>query len=409
MYKDKGKIINLKLLKSNRMNQFLSLIKLYIYRKIINVDGRNSLILNINRDLTSINQKRILVSYITKGNFDLTDVKMSTHSNVIHVLQIVKTFIDFGFAIDICHCNDISVVNRIERVNYDIIFGFGKVFDALAKNNSSTLNILFVTENEPSIAQQNYMNRLNYFRQRHKTISTKESIIRNKFYATSQFEKSDIFISINSDFNNRNLEKYNKQIHKIKINGLKNPSFDFDIDYNLNGKSFAWFGSNGLIHKGLDILVDVFSKLPDLTLNVYGLDMSEYKMIKHMLTKNIIVNPRVIVYNDEFICNVVRRNTFVVSLSCSEAMNSGVATCMMHGLIPLVTRESGYDSEPFIFEFPNYDLLSVYNTIISVSSIDTIKLQDIRKQVYTFANNNLSIESFSMNFKNILKVILNDQ
>ena len=170
--------------------------------------------------------------------------------------------------------------------------------------------------------------------------------------------------------------------------------------------SFVWFGSTGVIHKGLDILVEAFAKLPSKRLNIYGISKQEIAMIKPYIGRNTFLHEKINVMDNTFISEVVEKNAFIVSLSCSEGMQSGVATCMLHGLIPIVTKETGYESQNFIFEFSDYHLDSVVNTILHTSSLSIAEINRLSRLVYDYAHKNFSLISFSNRFECIIKDLM---
>ena len=57
------------------------------------------------------------------------------------------------------------------------------------------------------------------------------------------------------------------QLHFIMLSTLKK---SFPKDFNNAKKHFLWFGSSGMIHKGLDLLLDIFSKREEIHLHICG-------------------------------------------------------------------------------------------------------------------------------------------
>jgi glycosyltransferase involved in cell wall biosynthesis len=90
---------------------------------------------------------------------------------------------------------------------------------------------------------------------------------------------------------------------------------------------FLWFGGAGLVHKGLDLLLDYFYENPSLTLHICGPIESEplfaqaYKKELYE-TENIIMHGFVDIRGQVFE-EIIKRCAFVVFPSCSE----GQAAC----------------------------------------------------------------------------------
>lgn len=359
-------------------------------------------IYNLNHDLTHKQKKIALVYITTPFNKQIFDNNIY-HVNILHQIQIVKQLINYNFSIDIYPTNKFDLTTN---VNYDYILGFGENYKKICKQNPKAKKILLVTENLPLIVSENYTERLNYYSKRHpgKKIY---AIPRNNYYDMEMFTNSDYGIIMNGTYNYNKMKKYFKRnSYRINVNSLQNPYFNIDNNKEFENiqKNFLWFGSNGFIHKGLDILIDAFKFLPEYTLNIYGIDKKELKQTE--LTKNIILHERINVNSSNFIKEVVNNNTFVLSLSCSEGMMSSIATCMMHGLIPITTKETGFDDVPFMLFFDSFNVNEVINTIKNTQNLSIEELHQLSTQSIKYANIEYSIDRFDKDFNNIMHKIL---
>jgi len=121
-------------------------------------------------------------------------------------------------------------------------------------------------------------------------------------------------------------------------------------DFAAARRRFLWFGSGGLLHKGLDRVLEVFAALPDFELTVLGPVDREPEFARAFRrelyeTPNIRTHGWIDVARPEFL-EVARRHLALVYPSCSEGQNGGAVTCMHAGLIPVLSRESGVDLAP---------------------------------------------------------------
>ncbi|MCE8588374.1 hypothetical protein K0E75_12650 [Bacteroides fragilis] len=310
-----------------------------------------------------------------------------------------------GFTIDLCYCNDLSVIDKLRGRKYDWVIGFGEVFKQILKIQNIEKSILFITENNPIIVEKKYNERLEYFKKRRNLVKIQN--YRNTFYDIEQYKIANWAICMNSTYNSKSMVSYFKKLYHINVNGFFNKHFILKENTDTERcNSFVWFGSTGVIHKGLDILVEAFAKLPSKRLNIYGISKQEIAMIKPYIGRNTFLHEKINVMDNTFISEVVEKNAFIVSLSCSEGMQSGVATCMLHGLIPIVTKETGYESQNFIFEFSDYHLDSVVNTILHTSSLSIAEINRLSRLVYDYAHKNFSLISFSNRFECIIKDLM---
>jgi len=133
---------------------------------------------------------------------------------------------------------------------------------------------------------------------------------------------------------------------------VPNPTVDVypspeDKDFEACRTHFMWLGSRGFVHKGLDVVLEAFSEMPELTLTVCGpldTDPRFLEAFRHELVEcpNIIVHGWIDVAAPSFRA-LVRRVVGLVYPSCAEGCAGAVVTAMQAGLIPIVTPESGVD------------------------------------------------------------------
>lgn len=360
--------------------------------------------LNINRNLLDKNQRRILLCYITTPLRRDLD-KNIYHPNIPRCNQMITTLIKLGFSIDVCDANDISCFPYVQKQQYFAVLGFGDLYELVCSSMNIKYKIIYVTENDPSEANRKYLERLNYFYERHPKSHVDLKNKRLRFYTSTQFALSNVAIIMTNDFNSVNIRKQINCYFKIKCNGLYNNEFVFNkLNINVRRRHFLWFGSTGLVQKGLDILFDVFNKLPELTLDVCGVNSDELKSVKGIIPKNVNICGRINVFSKEFL-NIVNSHLFVISASCLEGMQSGVSTCMRHGLIPLLTYECGYENQEFIFHFENYRVESIVKMIEEIMLFSDEELAILSNKAYEYANKEHTLESFTASFENIMKNI----
>lgn len=371
-----------------------------IYRCVKNTNT-NSAIYNLNYNQLS-DQKKLAFVYREKVFLDRFNINDIRHVNILHQYQMLNTFLKLGYCIDIYRC-DVHTPSLLKKNYYDLILGFGENYLSLCQLNPSALKVLFVTENAPWIVKENFSKRIEYYKERHGKIPF--TITRMQFYNDEMFKISDIGIIMNGKYNYSSMQEVFSKSYKISVNALFNPNVNYlpKKDFSKIRNNFLWFGSNGLIHKGLDILIDAFRQIPECTLNVYGAPEKEFKAFK--ITKNIIFHKSINVYSDDFIKNVINNNSFTLSLSCSEAMMSGIATCMVHGIIPITTIETGFDDFSDGIIFKSFKTEDVVQKIKTVSKYDKDFLYSLSQKTFDYSRNEYSLQNFSKRFEIIMSDI----
>ncbi|MEW8956417.1 glycosyltransferase [Clostridium sp.] len=372
-------------------------IKYYLKRKV----KSSYMVQNINLDLRNKNQKRALVAYINNSlMMDLQNNKIY-HSNTLESGQILKVLIDRGYVIDACHIFDDLSYDIIKDKTYDLVFGMGDTFKKACQINKKAKKVIYITETEPEISLMREKERLEYYRKRHgKLHKVKRSGV---YYNKLDFENVDygIILGEKSHFKDYDFKKI-----RVYPSGLYNEDFKYSSkDFKSCKNHFIWFGSNGAIHKGLDILLDVFSKRDDIYLHICGVSDEDRKIIDIPKKDNIIDHGFMDVYSKEYL-NLVEKCTFVILPSCGEAMSTSVLTSMRHGLIPVVSKELGFEdlgNKVYILEDYTLDYVDDYiNKLLMVSEKE---LEEKSKEIYEKSNKLFSINNFTNMFSRAMDYI----
>ena len=256
---------------------------------------------------------------------------------------MLKCFIDMGYCVDVCYLDDYKTTQYILNSctndrGYNVIVGQGNLYKKACKLecNRNALKILFVTENFPLVVEKKYAERAEYLKQRHPKLDINCSPARRGYFDEEIFTISDYAVIMSSLFNIEPMRAYVRKTYQINSNIIFNKQFSFEKNARLEAiknskKDFLWFGSFGLVHKGVDILLDTFKDMKDLSIDFYGLASNEISIFNKLKSSNTKDCGRINVQTQHFIDNVVYKHCFMIMPSCSEGMNTSVATCMAHG------------------------------------------------------------------------------
>lgn len=366
---------------------------------------------NINLDFLNPKQKKILLCYL---DLERVDFGMCVHANRMHFYQILKCLIDMGYCIDVCACEDELAYELLKDRKYDMVIGQGKVFKIICKHQPNVRKILFVTENDPMVAIKKYAERISYFKQRHPNVNYHHAMNRigyNGYIDEEMFMLADLAIVMTSTYNTNSMRRFFDNIYTINCNALFNVKYIFDAAALRNNieqtkRNFLWFGSAGLIHKGGDILVDAFKEMPECSVDFYGITGNEKKLFDKLKVANTIDCGYINVQELEFIEKLVNRHCFIIFPSCSEGMSTAVATCMAHGIIPIITKECGFNSCECIIELDGWQIEDIKNAVKRVIAMSDEEILNLRKRCYEYAHENFSLECFHNSFKKTMQSIV---
>ena len=170
-------------------------------------------------------------------------------------------------------------------------------------------------------------------------------------------------------------------------------------DFDRVRRHFLWFGSGGLVHKGLDLVLEAFAGLPDHHLTVCGPIRSERDFEREYFrelyqTPNIETRGWVDVAGEDF--QTLCRDTLgLVYPSCSEGGGSSALTCMHAALVPLLNREVSVDVEPdtgVLLE--DLSVEGLRRAVVEVSERDAGSLEAMARGAWSFARAHHTKERF---------------
>ena len=186
-----------------------------------------------------------------------------------------------------------------------------------------------------------------------------------------------------------------------------------DKNYENCRKKFLWFGSGGFVHKGLDLVLHVFSEMPDFDLYICGpvhderdFENAYYKELYQ--SSNIHTLGWVDIYSPEFL-EISQKCLAIIYPSCSEGCAGSVVTCMHAGIIPIASYESGvdiYDECGLILH--DCSIETIKNAVRMISALPAEKLQQMSHNAWEYARAHYTRERFDDEYKKaIVKIMEN--
>ncbi len=248
---------------------------------------------------------------------------------------------------------------------YDLVIDLHPKINSIYADhlNTGAKRVAYITGSNPSFSNRAEMERINDIYQRRGTRLSPER------YAEPFDQK--LLSSFDAMFfmgNEYNLKTYDGYLPK-KVSSIKNTGYEFLAEHThseRSPKAFLFLASGGQVLKGLDLLLEVFAKNPNLDLYVCSYFKSEkdFTRLYHkelFETKNIHPIGGVDITSPAF-AQLAKRCAYLIAPSCSEGQSGSVLTGMSAGLIPIVSRECGFnDDEVHILN--DCQLETIENTI----------------------------------------------
>ena len=349
-------------------------------------------------------QKRVLIAYVDYFRASRDVAAGALHPNRYELFQIIRCFIQMEYVIDVCACSNEEALEYIANKKYDVIFGMGKVFREAVKQHKEAYSILFLTENPYDVSYQREKERIDYLYERRG--------IKWEFDRTgSVFERDDekkadaVICKGETEY----LRHVNGPVRRIFSSALVNKDLSHDFAKKRK-ENFLVLGSAGFVHKGTDLLVEVFEKHPEWQLYLCGYDVS--KILKKMGYNSRIANIHDCGYVDvrgKRFQELAEKCVYILLPSCSEGFSTAILTGMAHGMIPIISKGMGMDfMEQYCLFFDGFRLEDIEKEIMQAMEVPMAQLAEKSQEVYRYASREFTLEHFTKNMQDILSGLLKE-
>jgi hypothetical protein len=354
------------------------------------------------------NNKTVLISYLTSP-FSSNKRKNTYHSNKAEAIKIAEIFSEYKYNVDVIkHDCDFKKI-KFKSEKCDLIFGLEPNFLKLAEKFPSSKKIYYGTGAYCRFQNDAEKRRISQLRERRGAFLQRRRVV-------AEHKSSDIadsMILIGNDWTKNTYCGHAKRIETIHVSAsslFSGAAIIRNKDWENSKTKFLWFGSIGAVHKGLDLLLEIFLKHPDLELYVCGAVEKEEDFValyhkKLFETHNIHyvgwIDPSSLKFEE-----IIKTCAFTLLPSCSEGMSSSIATCMHVGLIPLVSKESGVDVGDSGLIFHNNSIPEIEKGILTFSNKSEEELTVLSKKSFDLAQDCFTLDRFKKDFKQALKKLI---
>lgn len=328
----------------------------------------------------------------------------NTHAHNWRSLQIAKTFLDLGYCVDV-----IDYLNSefVPKKKYAFFVSFRTHFERIAQRlNKDCIKIVHL-----DTAHWLFNNCATFKRglnvQQRKGITLKGLRIIETNMA---IECADYAIISGNRFAIETYSYLQKPLFHIPYPPCAVYPWPEEKDFDSCRKNFLWFGSSGFVHKGLDLVLDVFAEIPDYQLYLCGpikdendFEKAYYKELYQ--TPNIHTIGWVDIESPEFI-EVTNKCIGFIYPSCSEGGGGSAITCMHAGLIPIVSYESSVDVEDFGIILKDSSIEEIKASIQMISSLPAEKIKSMSRKAWEFARAHHTRERTKEEYRKVIEQIV---
>lgn len=348
-------------------------------------------------------EKNCLLLYVKKP-FE-TSEESAAHQNLWQTKEIARLINGLGYNVDVVdYSDDIVWLHKKYDAVFDICVRDNPIYEKALKKNAK--KIVYFTGSESVFANNAELKRIDdlYVRRGVKLQPRRQAPLISK-----RVEEFDEAIIIGNDYN---LATYN-DFRLPKTFEVPNTGYDLSVHFDRDKKktnSFLYFGSAGSVHKGLDLLLEIFAgKDFPCKLYVCGNIKGEADFCKAYEqelyhTPNIKLVGFVDVLGEEF-QKLYDECAYSLMPSCSEGRAGTVATCMSAGLIPICSRECGYE-ENEVITLQNCSKETIQKAILDASQQDMNWIETKSNEMIALSKTKYSRNAFTQEMGKALRDVL---
>lgn len=391
----------------NIINKIRRLPQSISFRLQFKLRGHLPPVYNCDSQKKTSRRKKALLSYITTP-FRLP----SDHPNSILFSNngiargLVTVLNEFGYSVDVIEYTD--TVFR-PKCDYQFFIGhLGNNYKSLTdKLPQSIPKLYFATTPHWKVSNEAETQRFDQIEERRGMRLQPDRII--SFSEDAAYEIADSIICLG---NESACESYSQF---AQVQHLNNASY-FDEHYTQTPKdfeagrdNFLFFSGPGNVHKGLDLLLEVFSRAKAHLYICQIIEPEFFDLYRHELTElaNIHTLGHVLMRSPQFY-DLIDRCNFAILPSCGEGQPGSIVECMHQGLIPIVSRECHIDTKDYGITLPASTIEEIADTVEEMRQQPLKQLKQMSNLTYQAAITDFSEVAFLQNMHTILKPLITE-
>lgn len=348
----------------------------------------------------------VLISYNNEGFLykQRGEVVPISHPSFYKTMVMAQTFIDLGYDVDVIHCeNQRFVPWKPYAVVVDVRFNLQRLNAYLPDDCIKIFHCDTAQTVYQNVAE---MNRLLAF-QRRKGITVPANRLETPHLG---IDHAHYLTTCGNEFTINTYAYSGKPMFRLpSITQTTWPWFE-NKDFEACRHRFVWYGSRGMVHKGLDLVLEAFAQLPECHLTIVGPVLNEPEFV-HAYRDELFHTPNITCVGwldksgDQF-QNILEQSIAHVFLSCSEAGAAAVIETMAAGVIPLVTAEASVDVEDFGVLLEDASIEAITRDVRKIAGMSGDELRRMSRKAWEEAHLNHTKEQFERSYRATVETIL---
>lgn len=340
----------------------------------------------------------VLVSYIPESLlYREDDKRFRRHSNAWESAEIARIFNRYGYAVDAISWDDRSFVP--ER-NYTVVFDIHR--NLLRCSSAGTHTIFHITGSDPVFSNRAEQERIEaLLLRRGMAVAPRRYVSEQdlEIFHRNLAGADSVTVIGNAETVATFPARLQQKMTQVTPTGSYLTTVR-DPKKTVIRKEFLWFNGTGAVHKGLDLVLEVFARNPELVLHVVGPYLKEHDFVAlygYELTKcpNICSHGFLSPSSRKF-RNIAENVLGFISPTCSEGISTSAITCMQYGMVPVLSRNCGIDLSSDMGYLLEYcTIIEIERALLSLLDRPEAEIRELIANSQEFALKKFSRAEFS--------------
>lgn len=272
------------------------------------------------------------------------DPRFKGHSHLWECWTTVRILNELGFDVEAIRWDDWAFRPRKE---YPIIFDISSNLTRLALHmEGHPLLLLHRTGADAFFQNAAEIRRVKAMEERRNTLYCPKRIVAYPDIERLALERADSATLFGNEWTRQTYPvELRDKLQLVPVSGSDVRGVAKRGPYVAPERNFLCFCGSGAVHKGVDLLLEVFGHHPELTLHIVG-DVSSEPDFKRAYLRELTAATNIHCHgflnaSDPRFKTVLESCFAFLLPSCSEGMSPAVVTCLQLGLYPIISRESG--------------------------------------------------------------------
>ncbi len=341
----------------------------------------------------------VLFSYITKClTFQEDDPRLKGHSNLWECQTITQIFNQFNYDVEAIRWDDWGFRPRKQ---YDVIFDISSNIPRLATSmDHRPLLMLHRTGADAFFQNTAELLRIKAMEERRHVTYCPKRLVPFTELERLALEMADSVTLLGNEYTRQTYPTdLRDKMRLVPVSGSDVRGVAKTSPYVSPTRAFLCFSGSGGVHKGIDLLLEIFGTHPELTLHIVG-DVGREPDFKRAYFHELTAAPNIHCHSflpasdPQF--KTILDSCFAFLLpSCSEGMSPAVVTCMQLGLYPVISRATGVTLPEGCGRYlDTCTLPELESTITELAHLPAETLEKEIEIIQAYANNAFSRKAF---------------